>query len=630
MLLVVAVLLMCIGHFFKIRRWKQFIEIYEKPHVKSLYFSMGIGQLINSVVPFRLGDVARTFLSGRHMSNKYVLAFSTIVVGIYLDVLTVGAGFGFLFLLGKGGENVRAAFRFYGLLFLALVILTFVFFKRRIILKRIIRRVASVFNSRIEMLMLLTAYSCIDLVKGIYTKISKRHLVFNTLGMWGMYMLSYLAFAETISKSGINYSLTEVVLKIFSQTELWRKELFEIDKLTFVYFPFVIYTLAPTFILLFVSFFMRKETLEYSRKILPQLNENDKLSFLDIYFSEKDRNYIKMYLDINRDVTVLQDYSAGSNATTILCMNETETFFRKYAFGKDAGKLEEQIVWLEENKNILPLPTILRKNVTDDYCSYDMPYSAENVGFFKFLHSVKYETSWSILSNALNEISSKLHVLNRSELDQNILEKYIDQKVIGNIKLITQEGGKYIKQLMTYDILIINGEEYPNINFYSSVLSKENLMSIFNEDYYSEIHGDFTIENIICSNNNEEIPFYFIDPNGGNMHNTPFLDYSKLLQSIHGGYEFLMMVKNVVIQDNKITFLSTKSSFYNRIYQDYLLFLKNQFTEKEVKSIFFHEIVHWLRLMPYKIRKNEKLAVVFYSGLLMVMNDVFKMFEESK
>ena len=240
MLLVVAVLLMCIGHFFKIRRWKQFIEIYEKPHVKSLYFSMGIGQLINSVVPFRLGDVARTFLSGRHMSNKYVLAFSTIVVGIYLDVLTVGAGFGFLFLLGKGGENVRAAFRFYGLLFLALVILTFVFFKRRIILKRIIRRVASVFNSRIEMLMLLTAYSCIDLVKGIYTKISKRHLVFNTLGMWGMYMLSYLAFAETISKSGINYSLTEVVLKLFSQTELWRKELFAIDKLTFVFFPFVI------------------------------------------------------------------------------------------------------------------------------------------------------------------------------------------------------------------------------------------------------------------------------------------------------------------------------------------------------------------------------------------------------
>lgn len=34
--------------------------------------------------------------------------------------------------------------------------------------------------------------------------------------------------------------------------------------------------------------------------------------------------------------------------------------------------------------------------------------------------------------------------------------------------------------------------------------------------------------------------------------------------------------------------------------------------------------------MPYKIRKNEKMAVVFYTGLLMVLNDVWEMEQGEK
>ncbi len=49
---------------------------------------------------------------------------------------------------------------------------------------------------------------------------------------------------------------------------------------------------------------------------------------------------------MNRDITILQDYSAGSNATTMLCMDKQSTFYRKYAFGKDGAKLAEQLDWL--------------------------------------------------------------------------------------------------------------------------------------------------------------------------------------------------------------------------------------------------------------------------------------------
>ena len=59
----------------------------------------------------------------------------------------------------------------------------------------------------------------------------------------------------------------------------------------------------------------------------------------------------------------LQDYSAGSNATTMLCMDAEKTFYRKYAFGADGDKLAEQLAWLRAQQDRLPLCDISEKNL---------------------------------------------------------------------------------------------------------------------------------------------------------------------------------------------------------------------------------------------------------------------------
>ena len=51
-----------------------------------------------------------------------------------------------------------------------------------------------------------------------------------------------------------------------------------------------------------------------------------------------------------------------------------------------------------------------------------------------------------------------------------------------------------------------------------------------------------------------------------------------------------------------------------------------KFGKEKTRSIYFHEIIHWLRLMPYKIEKDEKRAMLFYAGMIMVMNDVIEMY----
>ena len=119
--------------------------------------------------------------------------------------------------------------------------------------------------------------------------------------------------------------------------------------------------------------------------------------------------------------------------------------------------------------------------------------------------------------------------------------------------------------------------------------------------------------------------YYLIDPNTGNLHNSSFLDFAKILQSLHGCYEFLTMVSDLKISKNSIVFFLSVSENYRIIYHKYRDYLKKNFSKEQVMSIYYHEIVHWLRLMPYKIRKNEKTAVVFYTGLLTVLRDVREM-----
>ena len=84
------------------------------------------------------------------------------------------------------------------------------------------------------------------------------------------------------------------------------------------------------------------------------------------------------------------------------------------------------------------------------------------------------------------------------------------------------------------------------------------------------------------------------------------------------------MVHDVQIDGNHVSFMMTKSENYGEMYKRFRQYLFEHFSNRDVLSIYYHEVVHWLRLMPYKIRKNEKLAVVFYTGLLTVLKDVWE------
>lgn len=639
--LVIAILALFLGHYFKMLRWKQFIEIYEKPKEDSLLKSLTVGYMINFCLPLRIGDLVRGILSGRKMKNGICFSISTIIVDEYLDVIVVGFLFIVFYILDINRSSLIHSIIFYAGISISLLIFSIVAIKHSKYLKIIAQKISSIFNNYIQLNLLYFFWSSISVFKDLYKKVERKKLIINTISMWGLYILSYYSLSLFLSNFQSGVKLINIFNLLFNSENILSSTMSIYNSNSLMLkFPLImgVYILTPLIILYIVSMFnfnndietvddIEGETSVEYIKMLPHLDAEEQLTFLDNYFSGRDREYFKKYLTINRNISIIHDYSAGSNATTMLCTDEKQTFFRKYAFGSDGEKLYEQIKWLHEHENILTLPEIISEGVGEEYCYYDMPYSSSCVGFFNYIHSMTIDKSWNIMSQVLEELEDNLYCINKRNADKETIYEYINTKVFKNIDKI--EKSKYLKDLLKYDKLIINGTEYKNINYFKKYLSLDYLYNIFKNDIYSDIHGDLTIENLICQRDSKEgKEYYIIDPNTGNIHDSPNLDYSKLLQSLHGGYEFLMNTKNIEVNRNKINYLYIKSSAYDELFKLYKEFLDERFSYEKVKSIFFHEIVHWLRLMPYKIEKDSNRVAMFYAGLIIVINEIIYMYEE--
>ena len=162
--------------------------------------------------------------------------------------------------------------------------------------------------------------------------------------------------------------------------------------------------------------------------LLPQVDPRDRGAFLNQYFSLQNKAYVAKFIEINQNITILQDYSAGSNATTMLCTDGAATFYRKYAFGADGAKLAEQLAWLRRNAARLPLCEILREGTGEGYCWYDMTYSGSAVGLFRYIHSNPPGKSAAILRSVLRALDEQLYRPTARPADPEKIEEYLKKR----------------------------------------------------------------------------------------------------------------------------------------------------------------------------------------------------------
>ena len=639
--LLLALLLVLVGHAFRLLRWEQFIRIYERPPRGQMLRGMAGGYALNFVLPFHLGDAFRAVYTGRRMKSGIGFALATVIMDRFLDVWFVAFGFIAFRLLGLGGAPVDGAARYYLVFSLLLGLGLVLVVALRDFLKKICLAFCGLFNDTLKLDGMMFFWSLINTFKDL-GRVKIGRLVVNTLLMWAAYLGSYTALAAALTVAGEPMQLVDVFGLLFGRNAADFAALLPGGALGTAA-PAARWLLLAWFVLPLLAMWaatllpegvrgaMNQATQaapagESYLNLLPQADEHDRAVFLSRYFGLENKDYVKRFLQMNRGITILEDYSAGSNATTMLCMDTQSTFYRKYAFGKDGAKLAEQLDWLRAQQDRLPLCDILRSEEADGCCWYDMVYNPQAVGMFRYLHSNPVEKSRAILRAVLATLEDKLYKPTAVPADAEKIEKYIETKVDGNLKKLHED--RMLRELMSYDTLRINGVEYKNLPALDWMFDHDRLRNLFAKDPVGTIHGDLTIENIICRTDNDS--WYLIDPNTGNLHESPFLDYGKLLQSLHGSYEFMMKTPRVAVQDNRIDFQLTRSAAYDALLAAVMEDLSARYPREQVESILMHEVIHWLRLMPYKLNKDRKRAAMFYAGLVMVTNDVTDFSEHKK
>lgn len=282
--IIFAILSLSVGHYIKMIRWSKFIIIYERAQKGNLLRSLSIGHVLNYFLPFHVGDVARIIMSGRKMKNGISFSLATVVVEHYIDIIVVSGIFLFLYSIGFSTSSYTILI--YGMLVLLVIPLTYILVRWNKIPKIIIRRIASIFNDKLELKILYFAWSIISSFRDMYKRISIKIIILWTSLMWVSYLFSYWCMAECIQTLGIGYRLRDVFAMMFSSSSM-NSLFFYADNgygdYGIVSLYFCLYLLLPLAILYILSCRKKDYGEEKSRYInlLPQVNPHDKLNFLE-------------------------------------------------------------------------------------------------------------------------------------------------------------------------------------------------------------------------------------------------------------------------------------------------------------------------------------------------------------
>jgi hypothetical protein len=157
----------------------------------------------------------------------------------------------------------------------------------------------------------------------------------------------------------------------------------------------------------------------------------------------------------------------------------------------------------------------------------------------------------------------------------------------------------------------INGEPY-SLDEWSCLLDSQWLRAQVSRRRTAVIHGDLTIENIIVSPD-EAVGWYLIDPNPVNIFDTPLIDWAKLMQSLNLGYETMNRGNVSTINGSALSIGFTRSNAYAQLYERLCERLRSRLGDDGMREISFHEIVNYLRLIPYKIRSAPQKGLAFFA-----------------
>ncbi len=613
-LYVIASLLLLAGHVIRAARWALLFPNHRVHRRFDLLLGLAIGYTINAIIPWRLGEIARIWFVARRESLQVSYVATTVVAERLTDLIVVSAIA--ILALANANHNFWPIPLFPIGLSIALISLC-LSIQRFFVIRRSIWIFASVFNDRIRFRIVDFFWTLSEIVVG--GVLLKRRFLVTTLGMWCVYLLSYAAFAHASGQSVSEMMFTMIgsPLKPAAEQLMTGDRVAALTLLGFTGFPVIGILIyggikhSPSIMRLLnarrrYGWYASREAPGNARNRFKAEGEYE--YFLVSLFSGDNKVATSFGLEAIDDGTVNRLFAGGSDAITALVEVEQRLLIRKFAVGAAGEKLKAQHDWLVNYRSdAFPLVNIVGDRQKAGFYHYDMPLVVPSNDFYDFIHTNSIDRSQRIMSEVIESVTA-FHDRNvGATAEEDLVHKYLKEKAINNVSFILD----FAKTIFPGDTYEINGTQF-DWKQWNCLLDLEWMSRQIRERLVTVVHGDLTIENIIVSP--QQTPnWYIIDPNPENVFNTRLIDWAKLMQSVHLGYEGLNRNFGCITKDNSIQLAFTKSQAYTELHTQLELLIMQRYGADGLREVYFHELVHYLRLTPYKIRHDPKKGVSFFA-----------------
>lgn len=608
----IGMVVLLVAHVLRAVRHSLLFPRRDVPRRFDLLVGLSVAYFINVLIPFRIGELARILYITVRMKVRLSQVAATVVAERLSDLVVVAAivaapalvaGNLHSPLLPIAGSLLGVAA---GLTLLALAV------QRSARIRHWLWKLASIFNEHIALAIGDFLWSFAGLVRrgGL---LRPRYLVF-TLVMWCTYLVAYAMFATAMQLpvADITFSLLGAPLRSLAE-----------EPSTFT-IALLVFTSVPVFAILIYGLVRDSEeivrSIAFARRFglrvgglqTPTLadaflDSRDYSSVLKAQFSGGESTMADFGLHGVGQAVIQRILPGGSDALTAVVEVENRFSIRKFAIGDAAQKLEVQANWLREHAHALPLAEILSDRMAGEKYSYDMPLIGAARDFYEIIHTAPLERSVDVLGQVVGSVAAFHDRHRQGAADEALIDAYLDKKVIANVREILKYASLQVR-----DEYSVNHERF-RLADWNLLLDKAWLRKQIVRTQTTVIHGDLTIENIIvCPDHGPG--WYIIDPNPENIFQTELIDWAKMMQSLNLGYEGLNRGGTSQVRGDAIDIIFTRSRAYAELHTAFRQMLAARFTAEEMREIDFHELVNYLRLLPYKIRRAPEKAPTFFGS----------------
>jgi hypothetical protein len=629
-LLLIGSTLFLIAQILRAVRWQLLLPNDFQTSKRNLLLYTSLGGFINLLVPFKLGDLMRAYIFSKQESANFGFSFASIATERFTDALVV------LFVLFGMHlfYDIHFDINFYEILYaISAIILIVALISRNRYFRKFIFSFSSIWNKEIQFLVLDFFRS---LVIQFTSKrfMSLRYILISQF-MWLFYASSYYIFYLYIkSKSFLdvwNIFHGSYVNSIFQN--------FQLDQSFYsIVGGVILFFLMPLAVVIvynvLISTISKKTPV--SSLIFRLISQSGVYGSFGVPTAFATRhayeNFLLSYFTSNQglmsqvgnigfnDSKIIRTYAGSSGAVTALISRGDEFRIRKVISNHLSHKLKDQYNWLLKTKTKLPLVKVYEFIETPDFSYYEMPYETGSVDFYEWLHTGQIDHVRNILLDLAN-ILSEHHRNNLKKKNSALLDSYIIEKIHQNINKISE----IVSSLVDVYEFKINGEVY-SLREWDFLLNSELIKKVITDTLQTDIHGDLTLENIIISPAHK---IFIIDPNPSTIYKTGLMDWGKLLQSLHMGYEFLSRNSKCSYDKKNINYFLSKSTRYEDFYQIVTQEIIDRFGMLGYREARFHEIIHYLRLVPYKFDQSTESGLLFFAVTCQVIREYQNTFKNA-